>query len=150
MAVDPVAAVVQWFLIDADLALLVEGRIAELHKFAMPAREDGIVSRGWPTPCKAVRVTPTAGAAPDNYGEMSVLRVAVDCYGETPAEAWRVCQQIIRIARETLRAEVLTGDERALLYDLVLDDSPVYGQEPDVFVDRYTLILIASIAEEAI
>lgn len=141
--IDPLAAIIRHALDDGDLSALVEGRVAEKHKYGLP-------SGGWTRPQKAVVIRPDPGGVPDLDGLMHVGRYEARCYGERPAEAMRVYLALLNLCQNTTRAVVSTGGGNALIYWVVADSSPASLIDPDVEVDMQLVYIRAAVSQQAV
>jgi hypothetical protein len=140
--IDPLAAIIKYAGSDAALALLIEGRIAEKHKFGLAS------SDGWTAGQKALVIRDDPGSQPDIDTEVHVGRLEARCYGERPSEAKRIYLELVRICRDLNKATILTSNGTALIYWLVMDSSPMTGIDPDVNLDMVAVSLRYSVHEQ--
>lgn len=132
--VDPVEIVIGWLRADADLALLVGGRIAVKHKYGMPDESSG----PWPRSLAGLTVTPTAGATPlrDNCRPARAARMDLIAYAPTPEAAEPVIRRVLALADTFDRTAVPLADGTVgLLLMVDPDDSPAADREPDLALD---------------
>lgn len=135
------------------LDALVDGRIAAKHSFAAAEEADGR-PRGWPTPARALTLR-YAGVdgAPDTATchAQERARLEARCYGESTADASRVCGLLAEACRQFTRTTVTLDDGRvALLYVLWPLDGPTAEWDPDIRIDYLRLTLRVHVARSPI
>lgn len=146
MEIDPLAAIIAFFLSQPSLTARADRRIAPKHEFGIDA-----AAGGWPAPSQAIQLQLVDGAEPDLNVAQQNVRMVCRCYGASQAEAqqlWRAVLGVLR-AIET-RFTVATPAGRALVYWLLPDGSPRADVEPDVNVDFIEFALRAAVAERAV
>ena len=144
--IDPLAAIIALLVSDADLALLIEGRVAEKHKYALPETD---VLR-WPNPSKALTVQDAGGGTTDLDTPRQLPMLDARCYGESEYEAKRVYRALISITRQYERAVVETGDGKALIYYLLPNGQPRADYDAALEIDSLIVPLRAAVAEESV
>lgn len=133
--IDPVEALIAALYRDADLNALVDGQIAERHKFG----------DGWDIPSAALQVQ-LADGEPDVYCQWQKPRIEVRCYGATRPQATAVYRALVTFSRETHREIVDTSQGCALVYWFLMDSGPSLLLDPDTgvhFVVVYGKLAVA-------
>jgi hypothetical protein len=147
--IDLLTAFIVYLGSDADLNTLTSGRIAAKHKFGM-GRDVAGTQIGWPDGAQALQLSYAGGETPDLSGGMLKARLDTRCYGASQEEAAAVHNRLITIADAFQRTVVETGDGKALLYWLVLTDSPQFDRDPDIGIDMVRTFLKAACAKETV
>jgi hypothetical protein len=137
--IDPLEALIQTLYRDADINALVEGRIAERHKFG----------DGWERPSTAVQVQ-MDGGEPDLYVKWQRPRVEARCYAPTRPEAMALYLALVNFSRQTHREVVETSSGKALVYWFVMDSGPSLLRDPDVGMDFVLVYARLAAAETAV
>jgi hypothetical protein len=116
---DPIEALVTWLKADADTAALVGTRV---FGGELPTAQNASMPR------RCVVIQPAGGGIMGNaYQDYGDFRVDVDCYGETPYEAWRTYLAVAG-ALKHLNRELSEG---VLLHWARASGKGVSGRDPD-------------------
>ena len=137
--IDPIEALIAAMAQDADLNALVDGQIAERHKFG----------DGWDTPSTAIQVQLADGET-DWYCGTQRPRIEVRCYGATRPEAMQVYGAMVGFSRATHREVVETSQGQALVYWFLMDSGPSLLVEPDVGIDFVLVYAKMAVAEQGV
>lgn len=141
--VDPVETVIEHLRSQADLNVLVAGRIAAKHKFGEAAGSD------WDFGAQAMQVW-LAGGRPRLDTPEQTITLEARCYGASQAEAWAVYGALVQVTRDTGRTRVQVSTGFALLYYLTIAQAGAFGQDQDTGLDMVTCFLNAMVAEQDI
>src|SRR5947207_1477171 len=93
--IDPLAAIIALLAANADLNVLIAGRVAEKHKYALPETD---VLR-WPNGSKALTIQYAGGGTPDLDTPRQGVMLDARCYGESEYEAGKVYRALIAATR---------------------------------------------------
>ena len=152
MIADPLQTLLAYLASRTETATVTSGRIAAKHKFALPGPQNLTTPDSWPFPSRAIRVQ-TAGGTPDIHTRRWRIEAQAACFGPSQHDAMVVALAVLDIARTTPRTRVSLGATAALLYELLVVDSPTLGWEPlgeQIGIDTVTFTLRATIAESFI
>jgi hypothetical protein len=134
--IDPLEALIANLHRDADINALVDGQIAERHKYG----------EGWARPSAALQVQLDGGEA-ELYVPWQRPRIEARCYGPTRPEAMAVYQALVAFSRRTHRDVVETSQGYALVYWFLLDSGPSLLRDPDVGMDFVLVYAKLAVAE---
>lgn len=127
--IDPVAAIIAYLSTDADLALLIDGRLGSRHRFGLPETDLDV----WPNGSQALVIQPTGGEPPDDQAGQLRLRVEVLAYGDDQTLANQVASRVRAIGQAFTRSTALLPDgQTALIYWFGTLDSPTFTKDPDL------------------
>lgn len=141
--INPLEAVIKYLKDDADLAVLVDDRIANKQHF-------GAKVSPWDTPSKALRLR-MDGGTPELDVPIQTIRIEAMCYGETPYDAMEVWFRLVAISRSAGRkviANLTDGDALIYSFNRLSEGSQV--QDPDTDIDAMLGFFQATVAETAI
>lgn len=118
--IDPLEAAIQFMLGRAELADL-NGRIAAKHKYgeAWKTSESGLV-------------VVQDDSMPSHYVPIQDLRLEVQCYAASDANAMDTWLSLVEIARNCSRVAVLTSKGDALVYSFLQESGPSYVPDKDL------------------
>lgn len=135
--IDPIEALIAIMARDADLNALVDGQIAERHKFG----------DGWDIPSAAIQVQVDGGDPDLSCTQWQRLRIEVRCYGATRPNAMAVYLAVVAFTRQMHREVVATSNGTALVYYFLMDSGPSLLIEEDTGIDFVLVYARLAVAE---
>lgn len=135
--IDPLEGVRSFLRADSDVAQLSGDRV-----FVAELPRDEVEEM----PRKAVLLKPAGGPGGGAYLDFAKVRVDVDCYGETPKEAW-LLHLAVRTALKNMRRTVVKG---VLLHSADVSADGSSGRDPETDWPVTVATYLVSVSEVAV